>query len=47
MDRFVEENKKGDAVIAASPRIYQASKKDYGWASSPSHIGQSPNLESE
>lgn len=47
MIRFVEENKTGDAVAAASPRIYQAIKIDYGWASSPSHIGQPPNPEPE
>jgi hypothetical protein len=34
---------KGDAAVTASPRIQQSMNMIYGWASSPSHIGQSPN----
>jgi hypothetical protein len=36
------EKRKGDAVISASPRIKLIRIMFYGWASSPSHIGQLP-----
>jgi hypothetical protein len=34
--------RKGDAVLCASPRIQLIRIMFYGWASSPSHIGQLP-----